>query len=84
MFGVFSDGNFVGFWANKKEDNWAPITVEKLNLVSPEIFWYEVPVVASPELHRFDEDKNLVIQERNELGEVVDTATVYTAEPYSF
>jgi hypothetical protein len=83
MFGVFNAGILVGFWANKKEDNWAPITVQKLNLQEPTIYWYEVPAVREPELYRFDENKNLVIQERNELGEVVDTETVYTAEPYA-
>lgn len=84
MFGVFSDGNFIGFWANKKEDNWAAITVKKINLVNPEIFWYESPKVECPAHYRFDESKNLVIQEQNEAGEIVDTATVYAAEPYSF
>lgn len=82
MFSVFSNGNFIGFWGNKKEDVWAPATVKNLNLSSPEIFWHETDVV--PELYRFDGSKNLVIQVKNELDEVVDTEVVYTAEPYSF
>lgn len=84
MFGVFNAGILVGFWANKKTDDWAPITVKKLNLIDPEIFWYEGLPMSSPDHFRFDESKNLVIQALNEAGEVVDTEVVYTAEPYIF
>lgn len=84
MFSVFSLGNLVGFWGNKKEDNWATNTISKLKLEDPKIYWYEVEVVKEPELYRFDEQKNIVIQARNENGEVVDTEEVLYAEPYSF
>jgi len=83
MFGVFDGDNFVGFWANKKQDNWARITAQKLNLTAPAFFWYNKGDCNAPDFYRFDDDKNLIIQSRNEEGTLVDGET-YWAETYSY
>jgi hypothetical protein len=84
MFAIFNNDIFYSFWGNKKEEVWARKTIEKLNLDSPLILWYNLPLGFNLELYRFDENKNIVVQNLNEEGQLIDTDLILTAELYIY
>lgn len=91
MFAVFSDNNFIGFWANKKEDNWAGATIQKMKIQNPQIFWYEKGDYNAPEFFQFDLNFNLqilkketVTKEDGTTEEILEVIETLQAETYSF
>jgi hypothetical protein len=73
MFAFFLNGTFLDFWANKPGDIFFDLTVSKLGW-SPEtvtlVHFPGIPV-RRPEFFRFDENKNLIIQEK-QLSEPIE------------
>jgi hypothetical protein len=90
MFSFFLSGAFFDFWGNKPGDIFYDNTVKKMNwdnsLVS--LYYYPGIPVKRPELFAFDENKNLLIQEKQvtildgiEVEELVTISTI-TAEAF--
>ncbi len=73
MFSFFLNDVFFSFWANKPEDEFFDLTVKgmKWNSSTVSLFNYPELSVNRPELFRFDEDKNLIIQEK-QLSEPIE------------
>lgn len=85
MFSFFISGVFFDFWGNKPGDIFVENTVSKMNwdnsLVS--LYYYPGIPVRRPESFSFDENKNLLIQEKQvtiegdvEIEELVTISTI--------
>lgn len=89
MFAFFLNGTFLDFWANKPGDIFFDLTVSKMGWNPDNVTLVHLPgiPVRRPEFFRFDENKNLIIQEQQVIeGEIqeetlVDIQTI-TAEVY--
>lgn len=73
MFIFFLNDVFFSFWANKPEDEFFDLTIKgmKWNPSTVSLFYYPDIPVNRPEFFRFDEDKNLIIQEK-QLSEPIE------------
>ena len=65
MFIFFINGLFYSFWQNKKGDEFFDLTCLGLDLDASQVSLnYYAGVKSIPEFYEFDEEKNLVIQEK--------------------
>jgi hypothetical protein len=94
MFAFFLENNFLDFWANKPGDIFTDITIDKMKWQKEKVslyFYADIPI-NRPEYFYFDQDKNLVFQnkiittqevdgEQVSVEQMVDVSTV-PAIPY--
>ena len=73
MFAFFLNGTFFDFWANQPGDEFLDLTALKMgwDLSSVTLIHYPGIPVNRPEFFRFDENKNLIIQEK-QLSEPIE------------
>jgi hypothetical protein len=67
MFAFFLNENFFDFWANQPGDEFLDLTASKMgwDLSIVTLIHYSGIPVNRPEFFRFDENKNLIIQEKH-------------------